>query len=89
MNDLGELVRQTQNNPVNKNWYEKVEDDQCKNYLAWVACDHMDGKKANTASMARILFSHFNVKVSTSSIKTWLQKVEIGKVRYERPEKTS
>ena len=88
MTDLNELVKQTQKSPTKKTWYSVIEDQECGDYLAWVACDHMAGKKANAAAMARVLYNHFKIKVSVSSIKGWLQKVEIGEVVYEEPEKT-
>jgi hypothetical protein len=87
MIDLKELVKQTQNNPTHKAWYQAVE-GQALDYISWVACDHLEGKKANAAAMKRVLFNTFNITISTSSIKGWLQKVETGEVTYGRPKET-
>ena len=81
---LKELVKATQDTTM-KSWFEKVEDPECLKYMAWVACDHMEGKKANYASLHRILTQHFNINVSSATVKTWMKKVESGELKYERP----
>ena len=86
MTDLKNLVELTQINKTHKGWYEQINDKDCLKYIAWVACDHLDGKKANAPAMKRILFNHFKLTISESSIKTWLLKVETGEVTYERPD---
>lgn len=84
MTDLKELVKQTQ---VTKHmgWWDKIEDPLCLQYMAWVACDHMEGKKANYAALHRILRRTFNVSIGQSSVTAWMAKVESGELTYERP----
>ena len=95
MTDLDELIKETQINPTKNSWWEKIDDQKCLDYMAWIACDHKDacdnktsGKKANGAAMSRILKKHFGLVISDTRVKQWLNLVSEGDLNYERPKET-
>lgn len=96
MTDLKELIKETQINPTKQSWWDKITDPDCLKYMAWIACDHKDacdnkvqGKKANSAAMAKVLKKHFGLVISDTRVRQWANLVEEGELHYERPEEAS